>query len=172
MRRLLFCIVAAACLLSCRTQKAITTTDHNSAARYVDTTITSTDSARNIQTDTDTTSTSVSYEGVGVIDFVETGGKVSIDTAGNITFEGVRNIRGRRKGTAVQEKGSTRDIEQTAGRIKQSKGVAADHSRSEKRTEETPPAPKWYNTAFARIGQAVCLAFLLWLLFLYLKRKM
>lgn len=171
MRRLLFCIVAAACLLSCRTQKAITTTDHNSAARYVDTTITSTDSARNIQTDTDTTSTSVSYEGVGVIDFVETGGKVSIDTAGNITFEGVRNIRGRRKGTAAQEKGSTRDIEQTAGRIKQSKGVAADHSRSEKRTEETPPAPKWYNTAFARIGQAVCLAFLLWLLFLYLKRK-
>lgn len=171
MRRLLFCIVAAACLLSCRTQKAITTTDQSSEASYIDTTITSTDSARNIQTDTDTTSTSVSYEGVGVIDFVETGGKVSIDTAGNITFEGVRNIRGRHKGTAAQEKGSTRDIEQTAGRIKQSKGVAADHSRSEKRTEETPPAPKWYNTAFARIGQAVCLAFLLWLLFLYLKRK-
>lgn len=171
MRRLLFCIVAAACLLSCRTQKAVTATDHNSAARYVDTTQTVADTVRCTLTETDTSRTTATYEGVGVIDFVETGGKVSIDTAGNITFEGVRNIRGRRKGTAAQEKGSTRDIEQTAGRIKQSKGVAADHSRSEKRTEETSPAPKWYNTAFARIGQAVCLAFLLWLLFLYRERK-
>ena len=171
MRRLLFCIVAAACLLSCRTQKAITTTDQSSEASYIDTTITSTDSARNIQTDTDTTSTSVSYEGVGVIDFVETGGKVSIDTAGNTTFEGVRNIRGRHKGTAAQEKGSARNIEQTAGHLEQSKGVAADHSRSEKRTDETLTTPNWCNTIFARIGHAVCLAFLLWLLFLYLKRK-
>lgn len=164
-------MAAAVCLLSCRTQKAVTATDHNSAARYVDTTQTVADTVRCTLTETDTSRTTATYEGVGVIDFVETGGKVSIDTAGNITFEGVRNIRGRRKGTAAQEKGSTRDIEQTAGRIKQSKGVAADHSRSEKRTEETPPAPKWYNTAFARIGQAVCLAFLLWLLFLYRERK-
>lgn len=164
-------MAAAACLLSCRTQKAITTTDQSSEARYVDTTQTVADTVRCTLTETDTSRTTATYEGVGVIDFVETGGKVSIDTAGNITFEGVRNIRGRRKGTAAQEKGSTRDIEQTAGRIKQSKGVAADHSRSEKRTEETPPAPKWYNTAFARIGQAVCLAFLLWLLFLYRERK-
>lgn len=164
-------MAAAVCLLSCRTQKAITTTDQSSEARYVDTTQTVADTVRCTLTETDTSRTTATYEGVGVIDFVETGGKVSIDTAGNITFEGVRNIRGRRKGTAAQEKGSTRDIEQTAGRIKQSKGVAADHSRSEKRTEETPPAPKWYNTAFARIGQAVCLAFLLWLLFLYRERK-
>lgn len=164
-------MVAAVCLLSCRTQKAVTTTGQSSEASYVDTTKTITDSARFIQTNTDTTSTSVSYEGVGVIDFVETGGKVSIDSAGNITLEGVRNIRGRRKGTAAQKEGSARNIEQTAGHLEQSKGVAADHSRSEKRTEETPPTPKWCNTIFARIGQAVCLAFLLWLLFLYLKRK-
>lgn len=162
--------VAALCMLSCRTQK-VATTDRSSEASYVDTTKTVADSARYTQTDTDTTRTSATYEGVGVIEFVETGGKVSIDTAGNISFEGVRNIRGRRKGTAAQDKGSARNIKQTAGHLEQSKGVSADHSRSEKRTEETPPTPKWYNTAFARIGQAVCLAFLLWLLFLYLKRK-
>lgn len=171
MRRLLFCMAAAACLLSCRTQKIGTTTGKSSEASYVDTTKTVTDSARYTQTDTDTTRTSATYEGVGVIDFVETGGKVSIDTAGNITFEGVRNIRGRCTGTAAQEKGSAHNIEQTAGHLEQSKGVAADHSRSEKRTEETPPTPKWCNSIFARIGQAVCLALLLWLLFLYLKRK-
>lgn len=171
MRRLLFCMVAAACLLSCRTQKTVTTTDQSSEASYVDTTRTVADTIHHTLTDTDTTRTSATYEGVGVIDFVETGGKVSIDTAGNITFEGVRNIRGRCKGTAAQEKGSARNIDQTSGHLEQSKGVAADHSRSETRTEETPPTPKWRNTIFARIGQAVCLAFLLWLLFLYLKRK-
>lgn len=171
MKRLLFCMAAAVCLLSCRTQKAVTATDHNSAARYVDTTQTVADTVRCTLTETDTSRTTATYEGVGVMEFVETGGKVSIDSAGNVTFEGVRNIRGRSKGTAARENGIARGTEQSAGHVEQTKGVAADHSRSEKRTEETPPAPKWYNTAFARIGQAVCLAFLLWLLFLYLKRK-
>lgn len=164
-------MAAAACLLSCRTQKIGTTTDQSSEASYIDTTKTVTDSARYIQTDTDTTRTSATYEGVGVIEFVGTGGKVSIDTAGNITFEGVRNIRGRRKGTAAQEKGSARNIDQTAGHLEQLKGMAAGHSRSEKRAEEKTPAQKWYETALARIGRAVCIALLLWLLFLYLKRK-
>lgn len=171
MSRLLFCMAAAACLLSCRTQKAVTATDQRSEVSYVDTTQTVTDTTRYTQTETDTTRTSAAYEGVGVIEFVETGGKVSIDSAGNVTFEGVRNIRGRCKGTATRENGIARHKEQTSGHVEQSKGVAADHSHIEKHTEETPPAQKWYNTAFARIGQAVCLAFLLWLLFLYLKRK-
>lgn len=171
MSRLLFCMAAAACLLSCRTQKAVTATDQRSEVSYVDTTQTVTATTRYTQTETDTTRTSAAYEGVGVIEFVETGGKVSIDSAGNVTFEGVRNIRGRCKGTATRENGIARHKEQTSGHVEQSKGVAADHSHIEKHTEETPPAQKWYNTAFARIGQAVCLAFLLWLLFLYLKRK-
>lgn len=163
--------VAALCLLSCRTQKAVTTTDQSSEASYVDTTKTVADSARYIQTDTDTTRTSATYEGVGVIEFVEGGGKVSIDSAGNVTFEGVKNIKGQRKGNIAQDKGVTRKVEEAAGHLEQSKGVAADHSRSEKHTEEKAPTQKWYETVFARIGQAVCLAFLLWLLFLYLKRK-
>lgn len=35
----------------------------------------------------------------------------------------------------------------------------------------TKEQAKWYDTAFKRIGQAVCIAGLLWLIFLYIKRR-
>lgn len=108
---------------------------------------------------------------VGVIEFVEGGGKVSIDKAGNVTFDGVKNVKGQHKGSIAQDKGVTRQVEETAGHREQLNGVKADQSQREKRTEEKTPAQKWYDTMFARIGLGVCIAALMWLLFLYLKRK-
>lgn len=161
----------AACLFSCRTQNAVTTTDRDSNLSYADTTKTVADTAGRKQIDTDTTKTAVNYEGVGLIEFVEGGGKVSIDSAGNVTFEGVKNIKGQRKGNIAQDKGVTRKVEEAAGHREQLNGVAADQTQREKRTEKKAPAQKWYETAFARIGLGVCIAALMWLLFLYLKRK-
>lgn len=161
----------AACLFSCRTQNAVTTTDRDSNLSYADTTKTVADTAGRKQIDTDTTKTAVNYEGVGLIEFVEGGGKVSIDSAGNVTFEGVKNIKGQRKGNIAQDKGVTRKVEEAAGHREQLNGVAADQTQREKRTEKKTPAQKWYETAFARIGLGVCIAALMWLLFLYLKRK-
>ncbi len=99
---------AAAGLLSCRTQKIAANTDLNAAQSYVDTTKTVADTAGRKQTDTDTTKTAAAYEGVGVIEFVEGGGKVSIDKAGNVTFDGVKNVKGRHKGTIEQDNGVSR----------------------------------------------------------------
>lgn len=161
----------AACLFSCRTQKAVTTTDRDSSLSYADTTKTEADTAGRKQIDTDTTKTAVNYEGVGVIEFVEGGGKVSIDSAGNVTFEGVKNIKGQRKGNIAQDKGVTRKVKEASGHREQLNGVTADQTQREKRTEEKTPAQKWYETAFARIGLGVGIAVLMWLLFLYLKRK-
>lgn len=161
----------AACLFSCRTHKAVTAIDQNSTLSYVDTTKTETDTASRKQTDTDTTKTAAAYEGVGIMEFVEGGGKVSIDSAGNVTFEGVRNIKGQHKGTIAQDKGISHKTEGTAGHREQLNGVKADQTKHEKRTEEKVSVRKWYETTFARIGQGVCIAAILWLLFLYLKRK-
>ncbi len=160
-----------ACLLSCRTQKAVTNANRDSSLSYTDTTKTVADTAGCKQTDTDTTKTAVNYEGVGVIEFVAGGGKVSIDSAGNITFEGVKTIKDRRKGNIAQDKGVSRKSEETAGHREQLNGVKADQTQREKRTEETSPAQKWYETALARLGLGVCIAALLWVLFLYLRRK-
>lgn len=168
---IIIAVGVAACLFSCRTQKAITTTGRDSSLSYADTTKTVADTAGRKQIDTDTTKTAVNYEGVGLIEFVEGGGKVSIDSAGNVTFEGVKNIKGQRKGNIAQDKGVTQKVEEAAGHREQLNGVAADQTQREKRTEKKAPAQKWYETAFARIGLGVCIAALMWLLFLYLKRK-
>lgn len=168
---LIAAVGVVACLFSCRTQKTVTTTDRDSSLSYADTTKTVADTAGRKQIDTDTTKTAVNYEGVGVIEFVEGGGKVSIDSAGNVTFEGVKNIKGQRKGNIAQDKGVTRKVDEAAGHREQLNGVTADQTQREKRTEEKAPAQKWYETAFARIGLGVCIAALMWLLFLYLKRK-
>lgn len=162
---------AATCILSCRTQKAVTATDQNSTLSYADTTKIVADTTGRTQNDTDTTKTAATYEGVGLIEFVEGGGKVSIDSAGNVTFEGVKNIKGQRKGNIAQDKGVTRKVEEAAGHREQLNGVTADQTQREKRTEEKAPAQKWYETALARLGLGVCIAALMWLLFLYLKRK-
>lgn len=161
----------AACMFSCQTQKAITTTDQNSTLSYVDTTKTVADTTNRTQSDTDTTKTAATYEGVGLIEFVKGGGKVSIDSAGNVTFEGVKNIKGRRKESIAQYKGVAHEAKETTGHREQLNGVKADQTKQEKRTEEKTPAQKWYETALARLWLGVCIAALMWLLFLYLRRK-
>lgn len=161
----------AACLFSCRTQKVVTDTDRDSSLSYADTTKTVADTAGRNQIDTNTTKTAANYEDVGLIKFVKGGGKVSIDSSGNVTFEGVKNINGQHKGSIALDKGVTRKVEEAARHHEQLNGVKADQTQREKRTEEKPPAQKWYDTMFARIGLGVCIAALMWLLFLYLKRK-
>lgn len=141
--------VAALCMLSCRTQK-VATTDRSSEASYVDTTKTVADSACYIQTDTDTARISADVEDAGIIEFIEGGGKVSIDSTGNVVIEGVRNIRSRHRGNIAQEKGSARSIEQTAGRIKQLKGVSADQTSNEKR-----PMTRWQQAKMDFGGAAI-----------------
>lgn len=168
---LIIAVGAATCILSCRTQKAVTATDQNSTLSYADTTKIVADTTGRTQNDTDTTKTAATYEGVGLIEFVEGGGKVSIDSAGNITFAGVKNIKGRRKGSIAQDKGVAHEVKETTGHREQLNGVKADQTKQEKRTEEKAPAQKWYETALARLGLGVCIAALMWLLFLYLKRK-
>ena len=96
---------------------------------------------------------------------------MSIDSAGNVTFEGVKNIKGQRKGNIEQDKGVSRKVEEAAGHREQLNGVKADQTQREKRTEEKTPAQKWYETALARLGLGVCIAAFMRLIFLYLKRK-
>lgn len=158
-------------ICSCSTQKSVTNTDRNSSLSYADTTKIVADTTGYKQTDTDTTKTVATYEGIGLIEFVDGGGKVSIDSAGNVTFEGIKNIKGKHKGSIAQGKGIIRNAEETSGHREQLNGIKVDQTQREKRTEEKTPAQRWYETAFARIGQGVCIAALMWLLFLYLKRK-
>ena len=163
--------VIAACLFSCRTHKTVTATDQSSTISFVDTTKLVGDTASHKANTIDTTKTAAAFEGSGMIEFVEGGGKVNIDPDGNVTLEGVKNIKGRHKGSVAQDKGVSQQVEDTAGHSEQLNGVRADQAKQVKQTEEKALAQKWYDTMFAHIGLGVCIAALMWLLFLYLKRK-
>lgn len=164
------CVVA--CLSSCRTHKTMTAVDQNTSQSYVDTTVTVDDTLGRRQTDIDTTRTAAAYERAGLIEFVDSGGTVTVDSSGAIIFDGVMMIRGCYGGAFTLDRGLTRQIKETAAHREQLNGISAEQSTSEKRTEEKAPAPKWYETALARLGLGVCIAALIWPLFLYLKRKL
>lgn len=161
----------AACLFSCRPQKSVTNINRDNILSYTDTTTTETDTTGLKQTNTDTTKTAVNYEGGGVIEFVEGGGKVCINSAGNVTFEGIKTIKGQHKENISQDKGVTRTVEETVGHREWLNSVKAGQTQREKRSEEKTSAQKWYETALARLGLGVCIAVLMWLISLYLKRK-
>lgn len=164
-------IGAAAFLFSCASSKKVTQTVTDASQSYVDTTKAVTDTSTHKRTNIDTTKTVGTAESCGVIKFVEGGGKVSIDPAGNVTIEGVRQINAGHKSTIEQNRGVTQNEESTAGHSEQLNGVTAEQTKQENKKEEKQPAQKWYETTFARIGQGVCIAALLWLIFLYRKRK-
>lgn len=164
-------IGAAAFLFSCANSKKVTQTATDASQSYVDTTKTVADTTTHRRTDIDTTKTVGTAESGEVIQFVEGGGKVSIDPAGNVTIEGVRQINAGHKSTIEQNRGITQKEESTAGHGERLNGVTAEQTKQENRKEEKQPAKKWHETAFTRIGQGVCIAALMWLFFLYLKRK-
>ena len=84
----------------------------------------------------------------------------------------MKNIKGAHRGSLIQDKGITQTEDKTSGHTEQLNGVTAEQTNRHKAEEkEKPTVTKWYNTMFARIGQGVCIALLMWLLFLYLKRK-
>ena len=106
--------VIAACLFSCRTHKTVTATDQSSTISFVDTTKLVGDTASHKANTIDTTKTAAACEGSGMIEIVEGGGKVNIDPDGNVTLEGVKNIKGQHKGSVAQDKGVSQQVEDTA----------------------------------------------------------
>ena len=162
----LFCLMFA----GCRTKKVVT--DESSTITLTDTTKTAADSLTATHGLTDTTKTMQTEEESGAIEFVDGGGTITIDTAGNVTLSGVKSCRGNRKTARHEERGITVADELSQVHNEQANGVKADeskatHGESETKTEK----PVWYQTVLAKIGGLCCIAALLWALFLYLKRK-
>lgn len=172
MKRLMPIAVAmvAVCLFSCRSKQAIVT-ESSSVVSVTDTTKVIADTANYRRAETDTTKTAGHFEGGGKVEFVEGGGKVSIDTAGNVTLEGVKNIKHHHKGSVTQGKGVARAEEINARHTEQLNGVTADRTDHIKQTDEKKQGKTWYEEIFISVGALCCIALLMWVLFLYLKRK-
>lgn len=160
----------AVCLLSCKSKQAVVT-EQNRTVSVTDTTKVNITAATHLRTRIDTTKTAGQFEGGGMVEFVECGGTVSIDTAGNIKMDGVKNIKGNRRGSFAQDKGITQAEEVTAGHTEQLNGVTTDQTNHVKQTEEKKQGKTWYEEILISVGALCCIALLMWLLFLYLKQK-
>lgn len=161
----------ALCLFSCRSHRTAATVEQDSAAIHTDTTKTVADSTDRRAAAIDTTRTAAAIESATCIEFVDGGGTVSIDTAGHVTLGGVKKIAGNISGSLMQSTGISAEAIETATHFDQSAGVGSRNEQHERRESPATPARKWYDTAFVRLGQSVLIAAILWLLFLYLRRR-
>lgn len=154
----------------CRSHKTVIDESHNTA--FVDTTKVEADSLAQTTTSVDTTKTATETENSAAIEFVDGGGTVTIDSAGNMTLSGVKSIKGNIKHKTKEEKGVSQVDESVSTHSSRHGGlgiIESDERHVDK--ESKAEAPKWYQHILAKIGGLCCIAALIYALFLYLKRK-
>lgn len=173
MRPLTLCAICAitASLHSCRPHKTLSTFDRSIAASYADTAMSATESVSHKANRVDTTKTTAAIEAAGIIEFVDAGGIVSIDSAGNLTLEGVKSIKGRSIGRLTQDKGAANNAETAATHTERRQSVKAAQSRHEAHAEEKAPEPMWHEKTLAKLSLGAFIAALLWAIWRYLRRK-
>ena len=170
MKQLIFIILAALMLIGCRAKQTVI--KENTTASLIDTTHTVADTISTITNFADTTTATQHVEQSATIEFVDGGGTVSIDTAGNITIHGLKSIKGMGKADVTIKNGVAKQDSISASHTDKANGVTNNearrsHGEINKKTEK----PVLHQTVLANIGRLCCIAALLWALFLYLKRK-
>lgn len=134
-----------------------------------DTTKTTTDSTAVEINITDTTKTETTGGDSLMIEFVDTGGSVTIDSTGAVTLTGVKAIRAGAVWQQKQQAGRTETGKIVETGKKEDKGISAKENRHTEKAEKA--ARRWYENVLIRIGGLCCIAVIIWAIFLYIKRK-
>ena len=170
MKQLILIFLATLMLIGCKAKQTVI--KENDTVSLIDTTRTVADTMGAVSNYSETTTATKHVEQSATIEFVDGGGTVSIDTAGNITIQGLKSIKGTGKADVTIKNGVTNRDSISALHTEKANGVTNSESRSshgeiDKKTEK----PVLHQTVLAKIGWLCCIAALLWALFLYLKRK-
>ena len=136
-------LTLSVCLLSCRTAKTTTDTTRDSTLSYIDTTVTRTDTAAIMQT----------------------------DTAAVHTLKGIRAIRDHRHSVLAVDGIAARSAAATSIHHERHNGLAADSTSHDRTHATVTPPPRWYDSALTRLTLAAALALILYLLYRYLRRR-
>ena len=159
------------CLLSCRTAKTTTDTTRDTPLSVTDTTTTRTDTSAAMKADSSTVHTELTAADTALIEFVDGGGTLTVDSAGNVTLEGVKSIRGHRHSALTADGTAASTTSATATRHERHNGLAADSTDHERTKVTVTPPPRWYDFALTRLTLAAALALILYLLYRYLRRR-
>ena len=93
MKQLILIFLATLMLIGCKAKQAVI--KETTTSSLIDTTHTVADTMGAVSNYSDTTTATKHVEQSATIEFVDGGGTVSIDMAGNITIQGLKSIKGK-----------------------------------------------------------------------------
>lgn len=166
----LFAILAAfVCLQGCRTGKMVKS--ENTAVSRFDTGFVSTGKKTEERIVADSAEMTVREESETVVEFVEGGGTITLDSTGNVTMKGVKAVKGKERAGAKKSEVKTGKETTEETRDERNSATREEYQQQKQEQQTKANAPKWYDGAFAKVGKLCCIAALLWIIFLYLKKK-
>lgn len=165
----LLLILATVILIGCKAKQNIVT--ENQTATLIDTTHTETNSMSAVSTTIVTDSSGHHVEGQSLIEFVDGGGSVAIDTAGNVTINGIKSIKGKHQADSHQVKGVAKSDTVTASHTDQTNGITKNEARQGRKEEKASRAIRWYEKPLIWIGSLCCITAILWLIFIYIHKR-
>lgn len=160
-------------LIGCKTTKKAVSESSTTTKEETDTTKLVTDSIHvgTIQTDSRTTLTY--FSDWGYIEFANNGGTLTIDTLGNLKADGVKSYQHGKKATQKKTESVTQSKDSTDTHKLQANGVQSRDNKQDNRKPQKQgvKALKLYKRAIYHIGFLCCLAAIIYVIFLYLRRK-
>lgn len=171
MKKLLLILMAVPLLMCGCKAKRLIVIKENTATSLIDTSQCVIDTIGAVFTHTDTTKTIQSIEQQVEVEFVDGGGTVCIDTAGNVTIQGIKGINGKGKAKALQLIGTTNTASTVQSHRGQASGITKNETRQSQTEEKPSRAIRWYEKPLIWIGSLCCIAVLLWLIFIYIHKK-
>lgn len=169
MKQLILIFLATLMLIGCRAKQTVI--KENATVSLIDTTRTVADTMGAVSNYSDTTTATKHVEQSATIEFVDGGGTVSIDTAGNITIQGLKSIKGTGKADVTIKNGVTNRDSISALHTDLAYGIVNRESKQRETEEKVSKAVQWYERPLIWVGSLCCIAVLLYILFIYLKRK-
>lgn len=169
MKQLILILMAALMLIGCKAKQTVI--KEETTTQVIDTTKTVTDTLGVVATHTDTTKTAKHVEQTATVEFVDGGGTVSIDTMGNVTIQGVKNITGKFKSDVLQVKGEANSTHISQNHSDQANGVTKNETQNRHTTEQVSRAIQWYEKPLIWIGSLCCIAAIIYAIFLYIHKK-
>ncbi len=169
MKQFIIVLLATLMLIGCKAKQTVV--NETTTATTVDTTRTIADTMGAVSIYTDTSKTNQHTQHATTVEFVDGGGVVSIDTAGNVTMQGVKSISGiSTQDVAIQTGVSERDTT-TATHTDTANGIAKNEAKQTRKEEKTSQALQWWHKPLIWIGALCCIAAILWLIFIYIHKK-
>jgi len=183
------CLLALFGLIRCKTTKKAVSESSTSTREETDTTKLVTDSIHVGTIKIDYRTTLTYFSDWGYIEFIDSGGTLTIDTLGNLKANGVKSYKHGKKAAKEKAENTTQSKHSTDTHKLQANGVQSKdstganklqangmQSRDNKQANREPQKQgvktlKWYQRTIYHIGVLCCVAAIIYTIFLYLRKK-